>query len=237
MATLNGGSRKVIGVVSVVAPGDPQAFGDDAIRLGYYFAPEEWGRGYATEAVQAVVDGVFLLTATKAIVADARVVNPASSRVLQKCGFAFQGSNLVDLAARGGFFPVDTFRLDRKVVGKPEGLGNAGSCQPQYDRRDRTHEARVVRACGADVRGGGSPLRERPMTFNRREAALGAASLFVAGLGSGPVLAAHQAASSCLKSSFGVGTSPRASSPTRATTRPVGSRCRCAAHGTRRHKR
>ncbi len=72
-------------------------------------------RGYATEAVQAVVDGVFLLTGTKAIVADARVVNPASSRVLQKCGFAFQGSNLVDLAARGGFFPVDTFRLDRKV--------------------------------------------------------------------------------------------------------------------------
>ena len=56
VATSTGGSRKVIGVVSVVAPGDRQAFGDDAIRLGYDLAPEEWGKGYATEAVQAVVD-------------------------------------------------------------------------------------------------------------------------------------------------------------------------------------
>jgi RimJ/RimL family protein N-acetyltransferase len=115
VATLNGGSRKVIGMISVVAPDNRQPIGDDAVRLGYYFAPEEWGRGYATEAVQAVIDSVFMLTPTKAIVADSRVVNPASSRVLQKCGFAFQGSSLVDLAARGGFFPVDTFRLDRKV--------------------------------------------------------------------------------------------------------------------------
>jgi RimJ/RimL family protein N-acetyltransferase len=140
VATGNGGSRKVIGVVSVVAPGDRQAFGDDAIRLGYYFAPEEWGRGYATEAVQAVVDGVFMLTGTKAIVADSRVVNPASSRVLQKCGFAFQGSSLVDLAARGGFFPVDTFRLDRKVWASLKGWAT-----PDLVRRNADGETAPLR--------------------------------------------------------------------------------------------
>ena len=42
------------------------------------------------------------------------MVNPASRRVLEKCGFAFQGSGLMAFPARGGVFPVDRFRLDRR---------------------------------------------------------------------------------------------------------------------------
>ncbi len=35
--------------------------------------------------------------------------------MLEKCGFAYQGSGLMPFKARGGLFPVDHFRLDRKT--------------------------------------------------------------------------------------------------------------------------
>ena len=44
-----------------------------------------------------------------------RVINPASRRVLEKCGFAYQGSGLVELPARGGLYPAEHFRLDRRA--------------------------------------------------------------------------------------------------------------------------
>ena len=45
------------------------------------------GRGYASEAVRAMVDAVFNLTEARAVTANSRVNNPASRRVLEKCGF------------------------------------------------------------------------------------------------------------------------------------------------------
>ena len=43
------------------------------------------------------------------------MINPASRRVLEKCGFRHEGSNLKSLPARGGLFPCDHFRLDRST--------------------------------------------------------------------------------------------------------------------------
>lgn len=108
-AALATGKRELIGSVS--ARYTPQG----RIEIGYVFSPEHWGRGYATEAVQALVDAVFMLTREPAIEATTRVVNPASQRVLRKCGFSHEGSGLRDFPARGGLLPVEEFRLDRKV--------------------------------------------------------------------------------------------------------------------------
>lgn len=83
--------------------------------LGYWLAVPAWGQGLATEAGRAMIDAFFAYTDGREIVASARVVNPASRRVLEKCGFAYAGSGLRAMPARGGVFPVDAFRLDRRA--------------------------------------------------------------------------------------------------------------------------
>src|SRR6202050_4993200 len=47
---------KAIGAISL------ERRGADRLTLGYALAPEVWGRGYATEAVRAVVDSAFTLS-------------------------------------------------------------------------------------------------------------------------------------------------------------------------------
>ena len=56
----------------------------------------------------------------------ARVINPASRRVLEKCGFAYQGAALMEFPARGGLFPVDLFLLARRVWQIRNARGLAG---------------------------------------------------------------------------------------------------------------
>jgi RimJ/RimL family protein N-acetyltransferase len=47
------------------------------------------------------------------LVGGARVSNPASRRVLQKCGFEWTGVGLYRIRALASSAPVDRFRLDR----------------------------------------------------------------------------------------------------------------------------
>ena len=56
-------------------------------RLGYSIGKEHWGRGYATAAVRTLLVQLFTKTAIVRIEADCSVHNPASMRVLDKCGF------------------------------------------------------------------------------------------------------------------------------------------------------
>jgi RimJ/RimL family protein N-acetyltransferase len=83
--------------------------------IGYWFGKDHWGQGYATEAAQALIDAVFMFTDRDRIEASARVVNPASRRVLHKCGFRHAGSVMRELTARGGLFPCDSFQLERST--------------------------------------------------------------------------------------------------------------------------
>jgi RimJ/RimL family protein N-acetyltransferase len=58
-----------------------------AWELSYGFRRDRWGRGYASEAAQACVRYGFETMRVARIVADVDPANPASSRVLEKCGF------------------------------------------------------------------------------------------------------------------------------------------------------
>jgi RimJ/RimL family protein N-acetyltransferase len=106
--TQKGGTRPVIGLVSVLA-GESQE-----IELGYVISPAYWGKGLATEAARAVIEASFSLTEAQRVLANSRVINPASRRVLEKCGFRHIGTGLDMLPARGGLHPCDRFALDRK---------------------------------------------------------------------------------------------------------------------------
>jgi RimJ/RimL family protein N-acetyltransferase len=83
--------------------------------IGYWLGTSHWGKGYATEAAQGLIDMLFSLVDIPAIDADTRVINPASRRVLEKSGFRAEGSFLKSLPARGGLFPCEQFRLDRST--------------------------------------------------------------------------------------------------------------------------
>ncbi len=60
-------------------------------EIGYWIAREHWGRGYATEAAAAVRDWTRRVFGCRAIMAGHFADNPASGRVLIKCGFLYTG--------------------------------------------------------------------------------------------------------------------------------------------------
>ena len=94
--------------------------------VGYWLGLPHWGKGYVTEAVQALTDTLFTLLDIKALEADARVINPASRRVLEKSGFRAEGSFLKSLPARGGLFPCEQYRLDRSTWAALKSWGASG---------------------------------------------------------------------------------------------------------------
>jgi RimJ/RimL family protein N-acetyltransferase len=84
-------------------------------ELGYWLGVPFWGHGYATEAVRAVIDHAFADLEFEALAAGARVTNPASRRVLEKCGFQWTGVGLTRIRALASSAPVDRFRLERAI--------------------------------------------------------------------------------------------------------------------------
>ncbi|MFC3073998.1 GNAT family N-acetyltransferase [Shinella pollutisoli] len=96
------------------------------VELGYWLGEPYWNRGYATEAAQAVTDMVFRTRDVEQIDARCRVMNIASRRVIQKCGFQFQATGMVQSLAVGGMVPVEWYRLDRKTWVSLKSWGNLG---------------------------------------------------------------------------------------------------------------
>jgi RimJ/RimL family protein N-acetyltransferase len=94
-------------------------------EIGYWFGAKYWGHGYATEAVRAMIDHIFTDLDSDAIHASARVTNPASRRVLEKCGFQWTGAGLSRVRALGSSVPIDRFRLDRGLWASLKSWGHA----------------------------------------------------------------------------------------------------------------
>ena len=84
-------------------------------ELGYWLGTEFWGRGYATEAARAVIDHAFGTLGCEQLQSGARISNPASRRVLEKCGFQWCGVGLYRIRAINSSAPIDRFRLDRGI--------------------------------------------------------------------------------------------------------------------------
>ncbi|MFT4000768.1 MAG: GNAT family protein [Rhizobium sp.] len=100
-----------LGCCGVEPTGDPRT-----VEIGYWLGEPYWNQGYTTEAAHALIDMVFRTRENVAqIDARCRVMNVASRRVIQKCGFQFQGSGLAASLALGSTVPVEWYRLDRKT--------------------------------------------------------------------------------------------------------------------------
>jgi RimJ/RimL family protein N-acetyltransferase len=62
------------------------------VEVGYMIDPEQWGNGYATEAVELVCRYAFDERRLEKVFATVYATNPASARVLEKVGFQQEGT-------------------------------------------------------------------------------------------------------------------------------------------------
>ena len=96
---------------------------DDTPEIGYWLGVPYWNKGYATEALHALIDYAFTDLTHDAVQAGARVTNPASRRVLEKCGFQWTGVGLYRISSIKSSAPIDRFRLERGIWSALKGWG------------------------------------------------------------------------------------------------------------------
>ena len=81
-AALREGGAQVGGVAFKGPPSE-----DGVVEIAYGIAPEHQGRGFATEAAQALTDFAFGADCVRVVRAHTKPDNVASARVLTRCGF------------------------------------------------------------------------------------------------------------------------------------------------------
>jgi RimJ/RimL family protein N-acetyltransferase len=96
-----------------------------APELGYWLGVDYWGQGFGTEAARAVIDFFFEEFDAEHLISGARVANPASRNILEKCGFQWSGVELHRFEALGSSTPVDRFRLTRSVWASLKSWGSS----------------------------------------------------------------------------------------------------------------
>jgi len=84
-----------------------------AAEVGYVLARGHWGQGFAPEAVLAVAGFAFTRTEINRIEARCMTDHAASSRVLEKCGFHFEGIARESEWIKGKFTDLKIFSLLR----------------------------------------------------------------------------------------------------------------------------
>ena len=93
--------------------------------VGYTLAPEAQGRGYATEAVGAVVDRLFAKSRVHRVAATLDPRNLESARVLERLGFRYEGCALRAALVRGEWEDDDRYAIladeRRAWVRRPQG--------------------------------------------------------------------------------------------------------------------
>lgn len=88
---------------------------DDQCEVGYWIARPYWGKGICTEALLMVIDHCFHEKGFTVLWGDYFPENPASGRVMEKCGFVDTGREvLCPNLEVGSDRPVRTMRLDKE---------------------------------------------------------------------------------------------------------------------------
>jgi RimJ/RimL family protein N-acetyltransferase len=77
---------ELIGVIGLIPEPHDQA------EFGYWIGKPYWNRGYATEATAAVIGYAFETMGVNRVEASHFVRNPASGRVMEKCGMHLEGT-------------------------------------------------------------------------------------------------------------------------------------------------
>ena len=82
-------TKTVVGDIGFMGPPSE----DDVVEIGYCVIPDRRGRGYASEAVQALVAWALRQPGVGSVIARCDVLNVPSIRILQRAGFARSGES------------------------------------------------------------------------------------------------------------------------------------------------
>ena len=90
----------------------PDSREPDALNLGYNLRHDCWSQGYATEAAKAIIDFARTQLGAKVFVSNHAVDNPASGRVMEKCGLTFHHDGEYSKFDGSETFPAKFYRLE-----------------------------------------------------------------------------------------------------------------------------
>ena len=77
---------------------------------GYWVAIPYWNQGICTEALRLMIDHIRKTTDIKSLISGHFIDNPASGRVMEKCGFVPTGETVID-PTQGRDTPIRVLRL------------------------------------------------------------------------------------------------------------------------------
>ncbi len=80
--------------------------------FGYNLRRDVWNQGYATEAARAMIDYARRELGVRHFTAKHAIANPASGRVMQKCGMRFDHESEYSRFDGSETFPAHVYRLD-----------------------------------------------------------------------------------------------------------------------------
>lgn len=84
---------------------------DNALELGFMLVQKNWGKGYATEIAQALINYAQTNKVGR-IIATTNLDNTSSIRVLEKLGFKYVKNTFVPDKVFGGEIEVKSFELN-----------------------------------------------------------------------------------------------------------------------------
>ena len=115
----------LIGTAGLI--GDPKRENDQTRMLGYALAREYWGMGLMTEAVQALLRYGCVGLDLDLVSAYCYPHNSRSRRVLQKCGFVYEGRlRLCERLYNGQVLDNECYALERRAAQTADWYQNSG---------------------------------------------------------------------------------------------------------------
>ncbi len=103
-------SGRLIGTIGFMKH-DPD---NSCVELGYSLAREFWGQGLMPEALDAVLKECFTVLKVHRVEAQHFSGNPASGRVMEKCGMQHEGRFRQRIYNKGKYWNVDMWAMLRK---------------------------------------------------------------------------------------------------------------------------
>jgi RimJ/RimL family protein N-acetyltransferase len=100
-------------------------YGRICMEIGFALVPSERGKGYGTEAIQMMVDYLFLEKDIVRVQAPAALGNIASQKALEKAGFSKEGLMRKSWFARGEYMDQYLYSILREEWKEPKKLARA----------------------------------------------------------------------------------------------------------------